>query len=122
MFDGYAREGDSASLKGFAQETIPTLKIHQQMVEKLAAAQSGTAETTTPAVKDPNATSATKAVPGANSFTEDQAKSRIEDAGFTAISKLSKDDQGIWRGEASKDGKSTPVALDYQGNVVAGSN
>ena len=61
-------------------------------------------------------------VPGANSFTEDQAKSRIQDAGYTDVSALTKDDQGIWRGTASKDGKSTAVALDYQGNVVAGTN
>jgi putative membrane protein len=28
-------------------------------------------------------------------------------------------DQGVWRGTAMKDGKSTPVGLDYQGNIVA---
>jgi putative membrane protein len=38
------------------------------------------------------------------------------------VSKLIKDDKGIWRGQATKDGKSTAVSLDYQGNVVAGTN
>ena len=38
------------------------------------------------------------------------------------VSKLTKDDQGIWRGQANKDGKNTTVALDYKGNVVAGTN
>jgi hypothetical protein len=59
--------------------------------------------------------------PGANSFTEGQAKSRIEAAGFTNVSDLQKDDQGIWRGHAQKGGQQVSVALDYQGNVVPGS-
>src|SRR4051812_30186230 len=35
-------------------------------------------------------------VPGANSFTESQARSRIEDAGYSNVSGLRKDDQGVW--------------------------
>lgn len=58
-------------------------------------------------------------VAGANSFTEAQAKSRIEDAGYAKVSALALDGKGIWRGTATKDGKSVQVALDYQGNVVA---
>ncbi len=57
--------------------------------------------------------------PGANSFTEAQARGRIEAAGFTGISELRKDDQGIWRGRAMRGGQQTSVALDYQGNVSA---
>ncbi|TIW56000.1 MAG: hypothetical protein E5V54_14335, partial [Mesorhizobium sp.] len=57
---------------------------------------------------------------GANSFTEAQAKKRIQDAGYADVSALAKDEQGIWRGQATKDGKGTSVALDYQGNVFAG--
>jgi len=56
---------------------------------------------------------------GANSFTEGQARSRIQDKGFSQVTDLKKDDQGIWRGHAMKDGKQTNVALDFQGNVVA---
>jgi len=56
--------------------------------------------------------------PGANSFTESQARSRIEGEGFNGVSELRKDDQGIWRGTAMKDGKTVSVALDYKGNVV----
>jgi hypothetical protein len=55
--------------------------------------------------------------PGANSFTEGQARSRIEAQGFRDISGLAKDDQGFWRGKAMKDGKSMSVMLDYRGNV-----
>ena len=58
-------------------------------------------------------------VAGANSFTEGQARSRIEDQGFTDVKNLAKDDQSIWRGTAMKSGVSTRVALDYQGNVVS---
>ena len=58
-------------------------------------------------------------VAGANSFTEGQAKSRIESNGFANVSGLKKDDSGIWRGKAMEDGKSIDVSLDFQGNVVA---
>jgi hypothetical protein len=47
---------------------------------------------------------------GANSFTEGQAKSRLEGAGLTNVTDLKKDDQGIWRGKAMRDGKSVTVA------------
>ena len=55
---------------------------------------------------------------GANSFTEAQAKDRIEKAGFTVVTELAKDKDGIWRGKASQGGKSVAVALDFKGNVV----
>ena len=58
-------------------------------------------------------------VKGANSFTEGEAKSRMEKMGFANISDLKKDDQGVWRGKAMQDGKSVDVALDFQGNVIA---
>lgn len=57
-------------------------------------------------------------VAGANSFTEGQAKSRIEARGYTNVSDLKKDDSGVWRGKATKGGKSVDVSLDFQGNVV----
>lgn len=57
-------------------------------------------------------------VQGRNSFTEGEAKSRIEKAGFSNVSGLKKDDSGVWRGKAMKDGQSVDVSLDYQGNVV----
>uniref|UniRef100_UPI0022EB5D1A hypothetical protein n=1 Tax=Falsiroseomonas oryzae TaxID=2766473 RepID=UPI0022EB5D1A len=58
-------------------------------------------------------------VPGANSFTEGQARARMTDAGFTDVQGLRLDDQGVWRGRATRNGQQTGVALDYQGNVVA---
>ena len=56
---------------------------------------------------------------GANSFTEGQAKDRIVAAGFTSVSSLAKDGDGVWRGNAMKDGKSAKVAVDFKGNVVS---
>jgi opacity protein-like surface antigen len=60
----------------------------------------------------------TAPVAGRNSFTEGEAKSRIEKMGFSDISNLNKDEQGVWRGRAMKDGKTVDVSLDYQGNVI----
>jgi hypothetical protein len=56
---------------------------------------------------------------GANSFTEGQAKDRVVAAGFTGVSTLNKGGDGIWRGNAMKDGKSVKVAVDFKGNVVS---
>jgi hypothetical protein len=74
----------------------------------------------TPAVNTPNSPPNPGApVAGANSFTEAQAKSRIEARGFTNVSALTKDDAGIWRGSASQAGKTVTVSVDFQGNVVS---
>ncbi len=72
----------------------------------------------TPAVKSPNTTNPAAPVPGANSFTEGQAKSKIESQGFTNVSGLKKDDNGIWTGSATKGGNKVNVRLDFQGNVT----
>jgi hypothetical protein len=52
-------------------------------------------------------------------FTESQAKSRIEAGGYSNVTELKKDDKGVWRGKAMKDGKSLTVSVDFQGNVIA---
>lgn len=56
---------------------------------------------------------------GANSFTEGQARSRIESAGFTDVNGLAKDGGGIWRGKARKGDRSLDVGFDYKGNMAA---
>ena len=83
------------------------------------AAPSANSNASTPAVSSPNANNPGAPAAGANSFTEAQAKSRIEKAGYSNVSGLSKDKDGIWKGTASKGGTSVVVALDYQGNVVS---
>jgi len=54
---------------------------------------------------------------GANSFTMGEAQSRLEKNGFTNVSGLKKDDDGVWRGMAQKDGAQNNVWLDYKGNT-----
>jgi len=54
---------------------------------------------------------------GANSFTEGQARSRIEAHGYSDVSGLSKDETGIWRGQARKGSQQAQVWVDYKGNV-----
>ena len=71
------------------------------------------------AVNSSGQNNSNKPVAGANSFTQGQAKSKIEEAGYTNVSSLKKDGNGVWRGKASKGGASTDVSLDFQGNVNA---
>ena len=90
------------------------------LLSPAALAQPANPKANTPAVNTPNSPPNPGApVAGANSFTEGQAKSRIESTGYTNVSGLRKDDQGVWRGRAMKDGRSVNVSLDFQGNVVA---
>ena len=74
------------------------------------------------AVNSPNQKNSNVPVAGANSFTEGQAKSRIEDAGYASVTDLKKDDNGVWRGKATKGGTTTGVSIDFQGNVNAAKN
>ncbi len=70
------------------------------------------------AINSPSAATPNAPVAGANSFTENQAKSRIESNGFSNVTNLKKDGAGVWRGTAMKAGRSQAVSLDFQGNVV----
>ncbi len=76
--------------------------------------------TTPPAVATGDAASKTAEAPvaGKNSFTRKQAANRLRKHGYTAVKDLTKDDQGIWRGSAMKDGKAVTVSVDYQGNIT----
>jgi hypothetical protein len=90
------------------------------MFSATAVAQPANRDANTPAVNAPNSPPNPGApVAGANSFTQGQAKSRIEENGYANVRDLRKDKQGVWRGKAMKDGKSVSVSLDFQGNVIA---
>ena len=83
---------------GYAQTTMPS--------------QTTTPSTAMPAVATPTTPPPAGApVAGANSFTESQARKRIEDMGYTNVMGLMKDNQSIWRGTAMKGGASMAVAL-----------
>lgn len=71
-----------------------------------------TAVDTTPTTNDAGPT------PGANSFTEGQAKSAIESAGYTNVGALTQDAQGLWKGSATKGGAQVDVSVDYKGAVT----
>jgi periplasmic protein CpxP/Spy len=62
--------------------------------------------------------SSAEATPGRNSFTEGQARRRIEDSGFRDVTGLQQDRNGVWTGQATKDGKHVGVQLDFQGDVL----
>jgi len=68
---------------------------------------------------DANRKTAAAPVPGSNSFTMVEARKRLEAGGFSKVTGLQKDRDGIWRGKATKDGAPVNVYLDYQGNVGA---
>jgi hypothetical protein len=72
----------------------------------------------TPAVATSTTPPPAEPAAGSNSFTMAQAKSRLEAAGYTGVSGLTKDKDGVWRGSANKGGTSADVSVDYQGNVI----
>jgi hypothetical protein len=100
-------------------KTLLTIVATVAMMTFAAAQQPANRDANTPAVSSPNSPSNPGApVAGANSFTEGQAKARIEARGFADVSGLSKDNDGVWRGKAVKDGQNVDVSLDFQGNVT----
>ena len=64
-------------------------------------------------------TGETGPTPGASSYTEAQAKSAIESAGYSAVGTLTQNANGLWQGKATKDGKEVSVSVDYKGAVTA---
>ena len=62
----------------------------------------------------------TPPLPGANSYSEGQARQLIESQGYAGVSALVNDGQGIWRGTASKGAAKVQVSVDFKGNVTAG--
>ena len=79
------------------------------------------ASATPPAVTTSNANQKTSAAPvkGRNSFSAAQARRRIEAGGFTQVTDMRKDRDGIWRGKAMHGSDRVNVYCDYQGNVGA---
>jgi len=71
-----------------------------------------------PAIIRSGETNPAAPVKGKNSFTENQARERISDAGYSNVSPLQLDNDGVWRGTATKDGRQVNVSFDYQGNIV----
>lgn len=56
---------------------------------------------------------------GKNSFTENQARARLESLGFTHIGVLVLDKAGIWRGTADRGAMTVDVGVDFKGKIAA---
>lgn len=63
-------------------------------------------------------TGETTQTPGANSFTEAQARGAMEGAGYTDIGPLTQNEQGLWQAEGAKAGTRSTVSVDYKGAVT----
>jgi hypothetical protein len=50
-------------------------------------------------------------------ISEGQARDRIEAIGYTQVSDLRLDGEGLWHGRASRNGEVRDVGLDAQGNL-----
>ncbi len=119
--------GASAHAQTVSDRATNTARDAGQTISDAAKSTADTAKdtansvssSTKPAIKSSKDTTAGAPIAGANSFTEGQAKSRIETNGYSNVSELRKDDSGIWRGKANKDGKAVTVSVDFQGNVVS---
>lgn len=57
--------------------------------------------------------------PGANSFSEGQARDLLTSHGYSDVSKLVNDSQGIWRGTAMNGTQHVHVSVDFKGNISA---
>lgn len=68
-------------------------------------------------IKSPDTNISSMPVKGANSFTEGEARDHIKAKGYSHISALKKDSNGIWRGMARMKGKRVHVSVDFEGNV-----
>jgi len=71
-----------------------------------------------PAVKSPNKMTSGPLAAGHNSFTKSEARSRIEQAGYTNVTALKLDENGLWKAQATRDGQHIVVALDYKGDIA----
>lgn len=86
------------------------------LISAPALAQAGAKDNA--AIKSAHTVNEGAASRGANSFTESEARVHIEKSGFTHVSQLKKDKDGIWRGTARKDSATMRVGLDFKGNVT----
>ena len=84
----------------------------------MSAGATAQTSTTSPTPSPSAPADANAPLPGANSFTEGQAKSRLEANGYSNVSGLKKDDNGVWKGTATHSGAQVNVSVDYRGNIT----
>lgn len=104
-------------MRHFVLAAAATALLAAQALAQDVVRPAAPAQPVNPAMKGMHENNSATPVPGANSFTESQAKSQIEAKGYTQVAGLKKDANGVWRGTAMKGGASHSVSVDYQGNV-----
>jgi hypothetical protein len=73
-----------------------------------------------PAMENPSVVAPRGALAaGANSFSEGQARDRLKSQGYSDVSQLTNDSQGIWQGSAKSGTSRVHVSVDYKGNISA---
>ncbi len=74
-----------------------------------------------PALAETPAANATAPAAGTatqgNLFTEKQARAHLLHLGYADVSNLTKDENGVWHGTATKGGEQRSVAVDVKGAV-----
>jgi len=83
-------------------------------------AREGNAQRSNEGAQRSNIVAANELESGANSFTEGQARARLEEAGFSNLQELQRDNQGFWRARGTHNGSQTEVALDFRGRIAHG--
>ncbi len=51
-------------------------------------------------------------------FAEAQGNVHFANAGYTNITVMAQHTEGVWHGNAMRDGKATPASVNYQGSVT----
>jgi hypothetical protein len=107
------------AMVGLATCLLAVPAVAQQHPQSTVAPPNTTSSNSHNPIVAPTSNANDQAVPakGSNSFTESQAQSRIADRGYSHVSTLRKDDNGVWRGTAERNGQPVKVWLDYKANV-----
>jgi hypothetical protein len=100
---------------GFALQLCAVAALAQTTPAPAVDHPSGGTGAATPGSAD--SVNSTSLVPGANSFTESQARDRLVHNGYEQVSALTKGKDGIWRGSAMKNGSTVHVGVDFKGDV-----
>jgi hypothetical protein len=78
---------------------------------------SALAQATRSSPTDPSVSPSAQPMGPAVGFTESDVKSRFEARGYSNVRGLHKDAFGIWRGTATRNGRTFKLSLDVEGNV-----
>jgi hypothetical protein len=99
--------------------TQESIRLYQQAHKLDATGQLDNATRTSLRLRDSPATERPQTqMADGSKMSESDARKLIESQGFTKVTDLYRDDSAVWRGMASRGGKTSEVAIDAKGNVV----